>query len=161
MNFLVLGASLAISLCCVLCRLLPRELLHDRRDVPWVCDTLLHCLPMVLSLSRNHRCVFHSRLYPCFNFVLLQTCRPCLRVLNLSFVWVRSEDASTCECFPHLLSLGDNVPWTAAATAKCCHVDGIRNGSLWRLKLESKETPTPVKKATERGRDIDESTDAA
>ena len=27
---------------------------------------------------------------------------------------------------------------------------------LWRLKLESKETPTPVTKATERRRDIDE-----
>ena len=27
---------------------------------------------------------------------------------------------------------------------------------LWRLKLESKEIPTPVTKATERGRDIDE-----
>ena len=41
-----MGASLVISLCCVLCRLLPRELLqgfwcrHDRRDVPWVCDSL-------------------------------------------------------------------------------------------------------------------------
>ena len=42
----VMGVSMVISLCCVLCRLLPRELLqgfwcrHDRHDVPWVCDTL-------------------------------------------------------------------------------------------------------------------------
>ena len=41
----VMGAPLVISLCCVLCRLLPRELLqgfwcrHDHRDVPWVCDS--------------------------------------------------------------------------------------------------------------------------
>ena len=42
----VMGASLVSSLCCVLCRLLPRELLlgfwcrHDRRIVPLVHDTL-------------------------------------------------------------------------------------------------------------------------
>ena len=34
-------------------------------------DPVAHCL--------IHRCVFHSCLSPCFNFVLLQTCRPCLR----------------------------------------------------------------------------------
>ena len=42
----VMGVSMVISLCCVLCRLLPRELLqgfwcrHDHRDVPLVCDSL-------------------------------------------------------------------------------------------------------------------------
>ena len=42
----VMGVSMVISLCCVLCRLLPRELLqgfwcrHDRHDVPLVCDFL-------------------------------------------------------------------------------------------------------------------------
>ena len=49
----VMGASLVISPCCVLCRLLPRELLqgfwcrHDRRDVPWVCNSL----PCALGVS--------------------------------------------------------------------------------------------------------------
>ena len=43
----VMGVSMVISLCCVLCRLLPRELLqgfwcrHDRHDVPLVCDSSL------------------------------------------------------------------------------------------------------------------------
>ena len=32
---------------------------------------------------------------------------------------------------------------------------------LWRLKLGSKETPTPVTKATGTGRDIDETLNAA
>ena len=42
-----MGVSMVISLCCDLCRLLPRELLqgfwcrHDRHDVPLVCDSSL------------------------------------------------------------------------------------------------------------------------
>ena len=55
------------------------------------------------------RCALHS-LCPCFNFVL-QTCRPCLRVLNLPWsfprvfnvsrflVWLRAKHASTCDAF--------------------------------------------------------------
>ena len=38
--------------------------------------------------------------------------------------------------------------------SKSKHVDDMTR--LWRLKLESKETPTPITKATERRRDIDE-----
>ena len=165
----VMGASLVISLCCVLCRLLPWELLqgfwcrHDRRDAPWglrhsslrswgllrvlllrcvaclrgsacwhaaslshptVASTLtpglrvsaclrMECLclhtkdPVAHGLIR--RCVLHF-LCPCFDFVLLQTRRPCLRVLNpWSFqrvfnvsrfpVWLRAKHTCTCDGF--------------------------------------------------------------
>ena len=49
----VMGASLVVSLCCLLCTLLPRELLqgfwcrHVCRDILWVCDSL----PCALGIS--------------------------------------------------------------------------------------------------------------
>ena len=80
-------------------------------------DPVAHCL--------IRRCVFHS-LSPCFNFVLLQTCRPCLRVSNLPWssqrvILMFHGSLSVCD-----RNTGAHVNVSLSSVLKTCSMDSNR-----------------------------------